>query len=239
MLRLVGLVVSLGLADSLNPSTVGPALYLATGERPRRAVLRFTGTLTAVFFVGGLVLTVGPGQLLLALIPHPDATVRYIAETVAGVAMLVVAAVLWVRREQLGHRHHDSSEPKNHSAGLLGVIIAAIEFPTAFPYFAAIAAIVASGLSVPQEALLVAIYNLCFVLPLLAIVVVLTVAGDRADRVLTTAREYLQTHWPVIVAVLAFVAGLFTLALGITGLTSSAPGSVGRVSRRLRRVISR
>ena len=50
MLRLVGLVVSLGLADSLNPSTVGPAIYLATGERPRRAVLRFTGTLTAVFF---------------------------------------------------------------------------------------------------------------------------------------------------------------------------------------------
>lgn len=40
----------MGSLTRLNPSTVGPALYLATGERPRRAVLRFTGTLTAVFF---------------------------------------------------------------------------------------------------------------------------------------------------------------------------------------------
>ena len=47
MLRLAGLVVSIALADSLNPSTVGPALYLAAAERPRREVLRFTGTVAA------------------------------------------------------------------------------------------------------------------------------------------------------------------------------------------------
>ncbi len=35
MLRLIALVVSIGLADSMNPSTVVPALYLASGERPR------------------------------------------------------------------------------------------------------------------------------------------------------------------------------------------------------------
>lgn len=239
MLRLLGLVVSIGLADSLNPSTVGPALYLSTGGRPRRAVSRFTGAVAVVCFLAGLVLTIGPGELLLALIPHPDATVRYIAETVAGAAMLVVAVVLWVRREQLGHRERDTSEPKQHSPALLGATISAIELPTAFPYFAVIAAIVASGLNVAQDVLLVAIYNLCYVLPLLGIVVVLTVSGDQAEHVLTTVREYLHTHWPVIVAVLAFVAGLFTLALGITGLTSGAPGSVGRVSRRVRRVISR
>ena len=34
MLRRVGVAISVGLADSLNPSTVGPALYLATvGKR--------------------------------------------------------------------------------------------------------------------------------------------------------------------------------------------------------------
>jgi hypothetical protein len=75
--------------------------------------------------------------------------------------------------------------------------------------------------------------------PLLAIVIVLTVAGDRAERVLTTVRDYLHVHWPVILAVLALLAGLFTTALGVTGLTSGVSGRVGRVSRRLRRVISR
>jgi len=238
MLRLAGIVVSIALADSLNPSTIAPALYLAAGERPRRDVLRFTGTVAAVFFAGGLVLTIGPGQLLLALIPHPTAIVRYIAETVAGVAMIIASVVLWVQRDRLGHRSSSSSTPEHRAPALLGLTVAGIELPTAFPYFAAIAAIVGSGLSVVQDVILVAIYNLCFVSPLLAIVVVITVAGDRAEQVLTTARDYLHEHWPVILAALALLAGLFVTALGVTGLTSGVHGRVGQVSRRLRRVIS-
>ena len=35
MLRLIGLVISIGLADSLNPTTIAPALYLATGQGRR------------------------------------------------------------------------------------------------------------------------------------------------------------------------------------------------------------
>ena len=35
MLRLIGLVVSIGLADSMNPSTIAPGIYLAMGRRPR------------------------------------------------------------------------------------------------------------------------------------------------------------------------------------------------------------
>ena len=42
MLQLIGVAVSIGLADSLNPSTIGPALYLATLEHGLGQVLRFT-----------------------------------------------------------------------------------------------------------------------------------------------------------------------------------------------------
>ena len=35
VLRLIGIVVSIGLADSLNPTTIVPALYFATGDRAR------------------------------------------------------------------------------------------------------------------------------------------------------------------------------------------------------------
>ena len=115
MLRLIGLVVSIALADALNPATVGPGLYLASGEHPRRAVLEFTGAVAAVNFAGGVLLTVAPGQLLLALIPHPGATLRYIAETVAGVSMLIAAALLWVYRRRLGRRNEHESEPKRRS----------------------------------------------------------------------------------------------------------------------------
>jgi cytochrome c biogenesis protein CcdA len=239
VLRLIGLVASIALADSLNPATVAPGLYLASGERPRRAVLEFTAAVAAVNFVGGVVLTVGPGQLLLALIPHPGATLRYIAETVAGVAMLIAAALLWIYRDRLGRQHEEKAEPKRRSPVLLGVTIAAVELPTAFPYFAAIAAIVAAGVNVAQEVILVAIYTLCFVAPLLAIVLTLMVAGERAEQILTRTRDFLQAHWPVVLAILALVAGLFVTALGVTGLISGVHGRVGRVSRSLRHVISR
>ena len=42
MLRRIGVVISVGLADSLNPSTVGPALYLATVQKRVVRVAQFT-----------------------------------------------------------------------------------------------------------------------------------------------------------------------------------------------------
>jgi len=106
-------------------------------------------------------------------------------------------------------------------------------------YFAAIAAIVASGLDIGRKLILLGIYNFCFLLPLVLIVATLTLAGDQAQQLLGAARAYLRTHWPVPVAVLALLAGAFVTVLGVTGLTSAGHGQVGRFSRRLRRVIAR
>ena len=104
MLRLIGLVVSIGLADSLNPTTIAPALYLATGDRPRARLIQFTLGVLVVYFVGGALIALGPGQLLLSLVPKPDSEDRHVIEVVVGAAMLVAAAVLWRKRESLAKR---------------------------------------------------------------------------------------------------------------------------------------
>lgn len=238
MLRLLGLVLSIGLADSLNPGTIGPALYLASGECPRRSVLEFTAAVFAIFTLGGVLLTLGPGRAILALVPHPNATTRYILETIAGAAMLVVAAWLWRRRGRLGADRGQEPEPKRRSPILLGAGISLVEFPTAFPYIAVIVAIVGSGVGLGRQLLLVVIYCACFVAPLLAIALIVTVAGERAVERLVRARKLLHRQWPVIAAAIALVVGVFVIALGITGLTGRVNGPVGRVSRGVRRVIS-
>jgi cytochrome c biogenesis protein CcdA len=238
MFRLLGLVISIALADSLNPSTVGPALYLASGRCPRRDVLEFTASTFVVFLVGGVILTVGPGRAILALVPRPGAHTRYILETLAGAAMLIVAAVLWKRRQHLGKRESPSeAQPKRRSPALMGATIAVVELPTAFPYLAAIVAIVGSGLGFVEQLILVGIYNVCFILPLLVIALLVTVAGERAVALLTRARAFLHDHWPVIACVVALAAGVFVITLGVTGLASSAHGRLGRFSRRLRHLI--
>jgi hypothetical protein len=64
MLRLIGIVISIGLADSVNPTTIGPALYMATGERARGRVAEFTMAVFAVYFLGGAAIALGAGALV-------------------------------------------------------------------------------------------------------------------------------------------------------------------------------
>ena len=67
-------------------------------------------------------------------------------------------------------------DAEGKSSWILGATITAVELPTAFPYFAAIAAIVGAGTRARARVVLLVMFNLCFVLPLIAIVL------DALDR---------------------------------------------------------
>lgn len=235
MIRLFGIVTSIGLADSMNPSTLAPGLYLALGERPRSNLIQFTLAVFAVNFVGGTVIALGPGQVILHLVPHPHPTARYILETIAGVVMLIAAVVLWIKRKSLRQRALPSPSSEGKSAILLGLTISAVELPTAFPYFAAIAAIVGSGLGPVRQLIALGLYNVAFVLPLILMILLLEFAGENAKRTIESVRDWLQRHWPTLVAVLALVAGVFVTLLGVTGLALGQHNTVGSLSRRFRR----
>jgi len=218
MLRRIGVAISVGLADSLNPSTVGPALYLATLNERVWRVTQFTIGVFSVTLAGGLVLTIGPGRLLLGLVPHPQGTVRHVIELVAGVVLLIAAGALWLGRRSLARRELPSRAGGGRSALVAGASIAAIELPTAAPYFAVIAAIVASSASIPEEIGLLLLYNLAFVLPLLAIIVLTAFAGERADPWLKKGGAWLQRRWPVVLAGLLTFVGSVLAILGGSGL---------------------
>jgi cytochrome c biogenesis protein CcdA len=112
-----------------------------------------------------------------------------------------------------------------------------VELPTAFPYFAAIAAIVGSGLGAARQLVLLVLFNVCFVLPLIGILGTLAFAGDRADRLLARCRSYLHRNWPQLLGVVFLVAGMVVVLLGLTGLAGSGHGRLGRLMRRLHHII--
>jgi cytochrome c biogenesis protein CcdA len=234
MIRLIGVVVSIGLADSINPTTIAPALYITTADNARRQLIEFTAGVFAVYFLGGAIIALGPGQLLLSLVPHPGPHVRYLLELVAGVAMLTAGVFLWGYRDRLGERKIPEVNPSGKSSAVLGATITAVELPTAFPYFAAIAAIVGSGLDAWRQVVLLVMFNVCFVLPLLLIIATLTFAGDDAERVIGWVRVRLEAHWPALLAIVALLAGTFVTLLGATGLASVNHGHIGHLARRVR-----
>ncbi len=238
MLRLIGVVITIGLADSLNPTTIAPALYLATTDQARTRVTEFTVGVFVVYLAGGILIALGPGQLLLSLLPHPSHEVRYILEILAGAALLVCAGLLLVHRDRLSHREPPELRAEGRSSAILGATITAVELPTAFPYFAAIAAIVGSGFGPTRQLFLLVLFNLCFVLPLVGIALTLWLAGDRANQMLLTSRDILQRRWPVLLAGLAILAGLFVILLGATGLGATRPGHLGHLMRRVRHLLT-
>jgi cytochrome c biogenesis protein CcdA len=217
MLRLVIAVVSVGLADSLNPSTVGPALYLATVPHRRRRVAEFTVGVFIVNLVAGLLLTIGPGRLLVGLVPHPQHTVKHLIELSAGVILLFCALGVWLGRRRLARRELPMRSGSG-SAFVAGGTIAAVELPTALPYFAVVAAIVGSSAGVVLQIVLVALYNVAFVLPLVVILGVLFVAGESADPWLQRGGAWLQRRWPLVLAGLLLLVGSLLTAVGGTNL---------------------
>ena len=177
---------------------------------------------------------------LLDLVPHPRPELKYLFEIVGGVVLLTLAAVLFSFRALLSKREaagglkptaglerdprrddHRRSSYRRRS-------------PTSRRSRRSSAPATTSG----TRSLLIVIFNVAFVLPLLAIIGILQFAGNNANRVLTGARAWLERHWPAALAAIGLIAGLFCVFIGVTGLIGLHHSHAGRVARRLRRIVA-
>jgi cytochrome c biogenesis protein CcdA len=211
-------VMLIGFGDSLNPTTIGAAMYLATLDHPRRRLTEFLAGFLGVNLLGGLLVMLGPGELLLGIVPKPRATARHVIEVIAGLALLTIAVLLWSGRRALGRRKPPTSSGSKRTGFMLGAGLAAVELPTALPYFAAIAVIVGSGLSISGRVLALVLFNVAFIAPVLAILLALVILGDSVREPLARIHAWILRHWPSLLACIAALAGAAILAAGVTGL---------------------
>jgi cytochrome c biogenesis protein CcdA len=212
-------VAGIAAADSLNPTTIGPALLLTMSAKPVRHVLEFAAGVFIVNLTGGVLLVLGPGKWLLSLVPHPSAHTKHLLEIGAGIVLLVVASGLWAGRRRLTRpRPSEAQRVRSGSAFVGGAGIALAELPTALPYFAAIGVIVAADLSSASDFLLLLVFNVIFVAPVVAIGVAIAIAPSLRKTVLEPVRRWLTLHWPELVAAVLAAAGVALLAVGLVGL---------------------
>src|SRR3954470_3393069 len=87
-----------GLADSLNPATIAVSVVLATGRRPVPRLLLYTLGTGVTYFLGGLLLVVGPAGLLHALLHRKPTTAGHIGEIAIGAVGILAAIWIWTRK---------------------------------------------------------------------------------------------------------------------------------------------
>jgi cytochrome c biogenesis protein CcdA len=215
-LEFVLFVAGMGLADSLNPATIAVAVVLATTDRPVWRLIGYTAGIFGVYLAGGLILTLGPSGLIRTATHRSDSTLFNVALLVAGLVALGFA--IWV----FVHRHDQAKVPdvamRPGSALGLGAGMTAVDLPTAFPYFAVIVAIVGKDIHVLPEIGLLLLFNLMYVLPLIAIIAVAATLGDRAAEPLKKVQDFVTRWSPILLAGLSAGLGVAVLVAGISGL---------------------
>ena len=127
MFSLLTLIASVGLADSIDPAMIVPALYFAPGPGGGRRVAGFASGVFTVNVIGGVAIALGPGRFLLSLMPRLGSGTTRDLELVAGAVLLVAAVVVWLWRPH----HRPAKRERSRHALLVGAAIALAELPTA------------------------------------------------------------------------------------------------------------
>jgi cytochrome c biogenesis protein CcdA len=206
------IVAGIAIVDSLNPGTIAPALVLAASAHPVRRILEFALGFFVVNVAGGILVLLG-----ISLLPTPSDHLKHVAAVVAGAALVVAAVAVFVKRAQLT-RPKPPKEARRRSSGsaiAFGAGLAFAELPTAFPYFAAVAAIRAADLSSAQEVALIVGFNVLFLLPLLLIALLLEFFPSAWERLITPFRRWMSAHWPQVLAAVLAAGGAALLVYGL------------------------
>ena len=206
-----------GLADSLNPATIAVAIVLATGRRPVPRLLLYTLGTGVTYFLGGLLLVLGPAGLLDALLNRKPTTPGHIAEIVVGVLAIAAAVWIWTRKPGSVEKRVPT-EVSSTRALLIGGGITLVDLPTALMYFAAIALIVRADISGAEEVGLLVAFNVAYVVPLLVVTVLAGVLGPKAEAPLERLRGFVARWGHRLLALLTGGGGAYILAKGIAGL---------------------
>lgn len=223
MASIYGEFALVALAAMCSPTTLSfSVLALVLGERPLR-----TG---AWFFLGAFATTIAIGIIAAFVIgdvaasskPSTPKTWVAILDLVLGV---LLAVWLWRRLRQPPDpaRAQGMIEQMGRVASSPAIAIVAAGATLANPGgFIPIALKTISELkpSAPEYIVLWLVFTIASLLPLAAAVAMLAVAPDRAQRVLTRARGWIERRARLLAAIILILLAASLVSHGISGLTS-------------------
>ena len=207
MSDLIPLLIPLLLTDIINPVLMAAVIY-ALGSR--RSYLNSSCVLLGwfgVYLLTGVILAIGLEAITEFLAnPRP---VDFVIEVGLG-CLLIWLGWRLVRAgdNKRGKQDFEDADALNpFKALVLGGSINLIGLPFAIPYFAVLDQILKADLDVVSSLVALVIYNLLYLLPFLALILVRLVMGQGGDAVLAKVNYGMDRAAAVIMPVLLFVLG--------------------------------
>ena len=216
-------IVLVSLAAMFSPTTLSFSVFaLVIGDRPLRTGLWFyIGALTATLGIGVIAAFV-LGDAAASSDPSSPKTWVAIFDVVAALALLVFAGRL-IRKPVDPKKTADMMKRMGKLASSPVIAIvgagAALANPGAFIPIA-LKDISETDPTATEYIVNWVFFSLASLLPLAVALILLVVARDWTQRVLRSARDWLQLHAMQVAAVLIFLLALSLLRNGISGLTS-------------------
>lgn len=188
MFETVAVLTPILIADVINPVLFAFMVYAAGTDRP---IVNSTSLLlghTAAYFVAGLLVALGLGQVT-AYLANPNA-IDYLLGLVLGLLLLWIAVPK--RGEQQQRDPNTTGALTPVSALGLGAVVNFVGIPFALPYFAAVDQILKADLSTPGAVALLIGYNLAYALPFLVVPALVAVLGERSKPILERINAVLE-----------------------------------------------
>lgn len=213
------------LVDIANPVLLAAVIFSLTSERPYAASLAVLGGHTFAYFLSGLLILVGPVDVLAGwLAPFVDwfnnpVPTDYILGFVLGILLL---AVSW--RWKVAPPSPSENKPQSASGNLVtafgfGAVLNFVGIPFALPYFAFINQLYKMDIDHKFTALL--FYNIAYLIPFLLVPLALAIFGRSAIPILQLINQGVEKGaafiLPVIIGLLGSAMVVDALLFFTTG----------------------
>jgi cytochrome c biogenesis protein CcdA len=209
MINLLISIATIALVDSINPNAMAVQIYLLGTPKPvARAIAFIAGDFTASW-VAGVLLSFGISQVIRHIFTQLG-DVIYVLQFLIGAGLIYLGCNLNKFLNQPQTKRPKSLSPG--SAFILGATIAFLEAPTALPYLAAIERITRENLELPKVMSVIAFYNLIFVLPLIALLIIYLIFRNNAAILLQKLHQSVTKWFPKVMKFILVTLGLVLIA---------------------------
>jgi len=222
MIDLLVVLTPISLVDSVSMIPFGllALAVLLSGSRPYAGAVAFVAGIFCSYLPAGLLLVLGLGPLFdrvsrwLAHWWSNPGTADMILGIVVGLLLVFVGYRIAVARPKKATEKADniSEGATPGQAFMLGAGATIVGLWGALPYFAAADQIMKADLPAMQATLAIVYYNLIFILPLVVLLLIRAVAGERAAGLFDAVNRIFARWGKRVLSAALIVIGLVVLA---------------------------